>query len=170
MSKPILYLFIGYPGAGKTTVAKLLAEQTGAVHLWADHERHKMFEQPVHSKEESLQLYDRLNQWAEELLKEGRSVIFDTNFNFYEDRQKLRDIAARHSAETTVIWMTTPKEIAKERAVYATISRNGYDAIMSEERFDQIVSKLEPPRENEKVIKIDGTKLDSQTVLTLFRQ
>lgn len=170
MHKPTLYLFIGYPGAGKTTVAKVLAEETGAVHLWADHERHKMFEKPTHSTSESRKLYDRLNEWTEQLLSEGRSVIFDTNFNFYADRQKLREIAVRQGADALVIWMNTPEATARQRAVSSDAIRNGYEVSMSEEKFNEIVRKLEPPREDEKVIKIDGTKIDKNEVMTLLSQ
>lgn len=168
MNKPILYLFIGYPGAGKTTVAKIIANSTGAVHLWADVERHKLFEHTTHSRTESLQLYDRLNREAGALLAAGRSVVFDTNFNFYADRQKLHRIAAAHSAETKLIWITLPKHLAKSRSVDHPRIRNGYKVSMGERRFESIVAKLEPPREDEKFIKIDGRKLDKPTVLALL--
>jgi predicted kinase len=170
MTKPKLYLFIGYPGAGKTTVAKIIAETTGAVHLSSDRERHQMFGQPTHSHEESVQLYEALNTRAGELLAAGQSVVFDTNFNFYEDRRKLREIAASHGAETVVIWITVPLDIAKDRAVHAAYSRNGYSASMTEQQFDAIIAKLEPPAKDKKVIKIDGTKLDRPTVVALLRQ
>ncbi len=168
MSKPTLYLFIGYPGAGKTTVAKIIAEATGAVHLWSDRERHKLFEQPTHSKQESLTLYDNLNRRTEEQLAVGQSVVFDTNFNFYADRRKLRDIATRQGAETLIIWIVIPIQIAKDRAVHADYSRNGYEAQMTEQQFDAITAKLEPPGKDEKVIKIDGTKLDRQEVIRIL--
>src|ERR1700722_5772312 len=117
-SKPRLYLLVGYPGAGKTTVSKIIVEATGAVHLWADVERQKRFGQATHSQQESEQLYDELNARAEQLLAEGKSVVFDTNFNFRGDRQKLREIAGRHGAETFVVWITLPEEVAKARSVY----------------------------------------------------
>jgi predicted kinase len=170
MTRPTLYLFIGYPGAGKTTASRIIAEETGAVHLWSDQERHKLFDQPTHSQQESMELYDVLNKRAEELLAEGKSVVFDTNFNFYTDRQKLRDIAARQGADTVIIWITVPEELAKQRAVHAAYSRNGYSASMSEQQFDSIVSKLEPPAKDEKVIKIDGTKLDRQEVMAILNR
>ena len=170
MSKPTLYLFIGYPGAGKTAVSKIIAETTGAVHLWADAERHKMFAQASHSEAESLKLYDYLNARAEKLLGEGKSVVFDTNFNFYADRQKLRDIASRQGAETVILWVTVPKEVAKARAVGITDSRNGYMNVMTEQQFESIVCKLEPPRKDEKILKIDGTKFDRQDIVALISQ
>lgn len=164
--KPTLYLLIGYPGSGKTTVSKLIEEHTGAVHLWADHIRNEMFPNPTHSKEESLQLYAHINKVAQQTLHEGISVIFDTNFNYLKDRQYMRQIATREGAQTVTIWITTPKEVAKKRAV--NIDPDSLHRVfgsMPEEAFEGISSKLEPPTEDEKVIKIDGTDLDEQAAL-----
>lgn len=170
MGKPTLYLLIGYPGAGKTTVAKIIHDATGAVHLWSDIERHKMFGRPTHSEAESLQLYDELNRRTESLLAEGRSVVFDTNFNFREDRRKLRAIAERQDAVTVLVWITVPERVARERAVNSAFKRNGYHTRMAAEEFDRIIAKLEPPAKDEKIIKIDGTKLDRPAVLKLLSQ
>ncbi len=170
MHAPTLYLLIGYPGAGKTKVSRIIAAKTGAVHLWSDYERHKLFPQPTHSEAESVRLYDELNHQTQELLAAGQSVVFDTNFNFYADRRKLRHIADKQGAKTVVIWITIPKALAKERAVHAPVGRNGYNAPMSEKRFEAIVTKLEPPRKDEKTIKIDGANFDSQTVMSLLRK
>lgn len=169
MSKQRLYLLIGYPGAGKTTVSRIISEGTGAVHLMADQERHDRFKNPTHSVEETKELYDSLNQKTDGLLGEGKSVIFDTNFNFYEDRQKLRNIASKHGAETLILWVVVPEELAKDRSVHVSYYRNNYRASLSEDRFNEIVAKLEPPTKNEKVIKIDGTKIDSREVLELVK-
>jgi predicted kinase len=168
MQNPTLYLFIGAPGAGKTTTAKIISEATGAVHLWADAERHKLFPEPSHSLEESNLLYSKLNQETERLLSEGQSVVFDTNFNFYADRQLLQNIARQHHANTIIIWMTTPSDIARARSVGSDQKRNGYTIHMTDAQFDAIIAKLEPPRENEETLKIDGSQVDKQTVIELL--
>lgn len=169
MKRPTLYLFIGYPGAGKTRVSRIIAEVTGAVHLWADTERHKMFPNPTHSLEESQQLYDHLNAVAEDLLAQGKSVVFDTNFNFHADREKLRAIAERQGAEMIIFWIATPLETAKKRAVGTRLLRNGYMMHMSEEQFDAIAAKLEQPTKDENFIKIDGTEIDREGIVGLLR-
>lgn len=166
-NKKCLYLLIGYPGAGKSTVGRIISQHTGAVHLVADFERHKMFPDPQHTEDESLELYQALNSKTEQLLAEGKSVVFDTNFNFKHDRDHLREIATRNDAETLVIWVQIDKKLAKQRAVGTHETRNGYMTVMSEERFNKIVSKLEPPFD-EKFIKIDGTNIDEQELISLI--
>lgn len=152
---------MGVPGAGKTTVSHAIHEATGAVHLWADQERQGMFDKITHSRRESDELYAALNQRTDELLAAGQSVIFDTNFNYRKDRDHLRSIAARHNAETFVIWLTTPLAVARDRALHEHHrDRNGYDHVMTEVQFQKLTDHLEAPRVHENFIKIDGTNID----------
>ena len=168
MSKPVLYLMVGYPGAGKTSLARIISEATGAIHIWSDKERHEMFPNPTHSQQESHQLYEALNKRTSQLLAAGNSVVFDTNFNFYSDRQKLREIAANNNAECRVVWLSTPEEVSRSRAVRTPQIRNGYHTDMSDEQFDQIISKLEAPQDNENFIKLDAANLDKSTALHIL--
>jgi predicted kinase len=161
-----LYLFVGYPGSGKTTVAEYICEATGAEHIWADRERHAMFPSPSHSQNESEQLYGRLNQQTASWLQAGKSVVFDTNFNFRKDRDNLRQIARDAGAELKLIWMTTDKNVAKDRALHDHhAERNGYDTTMNEPTFERIASHLEPPTDDEQPIHLNGVDLDRQTAL-----
>lgn len=156
---------VGYPGSGKTTVSRLIHEQTGAVHIWADHERHAMFQHPTHSRTESDKLYAHLNEITERLLDEGKTVIFDTNFNYYKDRELLRKIAAKHNVRTVLIWMITPRALAQTRA---TKQSNGQETRiwgdMPLQDFERIANHLEPPRDDEHPIKIDGTHITADIV------
>lgn len=161
--KQTLYLMLGYPGAGKTTVALLVSKQTGAVHLWADHERKESYGEPTYSQQENDELYNKLNAKAEALLKQCNSVMYDTAFNHYEDRLKLRAIADKHGARTVILWIQTPKKLAKHRAtveahLQPTRVLNGTTP-MHHEHFEYLSDKLEEPREDENFVSIDGTKV-----------
>lgn len=165
MGQQKLFLMLGFPGAGKTTVSKMIKQQTGAVHLWADHERRQRFGEPTHSHEENLKLYAELNTVTEGLLAEGGNVIFDTNFNFYRDRERLRQIASKYGAQTIVIWVRTPKELARERATKnAHKQHTRVLGDMPVEHFERISGNLEPPREGEHVIEFDGTHVTPNMV------
>ena len=155
-----LYLMLGYPGSGKTTASKIIHELTGAEHLWADHERRLRFETPTHSQEEHLALYNALNHKAQSLLEEGISVVYDTNFSFFKDREHMRKIAEQADAKTVLVWVHTPKELAKERATQGAHTQ-GTRVLgdMPEADFERITGNMEAPADNEAYTELDGTKL-----------
>lgn len=163
--KPTLYLLIGYPGSGKTTVANYIHELTGAVHIWADKERSLMFGAPSHSHSESLELYRHLNQKASSLLAEGKSVIFDTNFNFYKDREHLRKIAEGQGATTKLVWLTTDKTTAEQRATQDSEHKpTRLFGNMEPDVFHRIADHLESPKPAEAPIMLNGVNITSEKV------
>jgi predicted kinase len=156
---------VGYPGSGKTTASQIIHDLTGAVHIWADYERRVMFGEPTHSQEESKKLYHHLNQQTDMLLGDNQSVIFDTNFNFRDDRDLLRGIAAAHGAETRLVWVKVDKDIAKKRAMHpAHALDNKYTDTMKSPDFERITKHLEPPTADESPVMLDGTCLSLQYV------
>lgn len=161
---------LGFPGAGKTTTAKIIHELSGAVHLWADKVRRERFIHPTHSHQENLELYDHLNEVTAELLRAGNSVVFDTNFNFYKDRQHLRAIAAEHGAETKVVWVKAPGPVAKDRATMSAHTQHTRVlGDMTPEHWQRIADNLEPPRAGEDVIEVDGTKVAKDYLKALLK-
>lgn len=163
--QPTLYVLVGYPGSGKTTTAKVIQELTGAAHLWADHERQRLFHHPTHSQEESQELYHRMNAEAERLLGEGKNVVFDTSFNFRKDRDHMRHIAAKTGAKVVVIRLDTPKELAKSRALHTDHAHhNNYQAAMAPDTFEHIAGHLQEPTPNEEPITLDGTRITPEYV------
>jgi predicted kinase len=165
--KPTLYLLVGPPGSGKTTAATIIAEASGAEHIWVDHERAQMFAQPTHSPAESRQLYQHLNRRAAELLGQGKSVVFDTNFNRFDDRQLMRQIAAQAGATVQIIQLTTDRELAQVRAMQTKHARrNQMPGPMSGQTFQAITSHYQPLKAGEDGIKVDGHDIDRLELLT----
>lgn len=165
MAKPVLYLMLGYPGAGKTTAAELIGQLTGAVHVWADQRRHELFQPVRHSQDESLKLYEILNTEVEGLLTEGKSVIFDTNFNYYRDRQHLRQLAAGCGAEVRLVWVQAPLELARERATKLPIKHDHRIwGNMPVDDFERLAGQLEPPHADEPFVTLDGQHITAADV------
>ncbi len=165
MTQPTLYLMLGYPGAGKTTASEIIGRITGARHLWADLERRKLFTRPTFSHKENILLYDSLNKKTAELLSSGTSVIFDTGFNFKNDRRRLRSIAAQAGAKTLLVWVDIPKEIAKKRA---TIDSHKHKTrvlgAMTEVDFNRMSEVMQLPESTETFIKLNGTEITETNI------
>lgn len=124
-----------------------------------------MFGDPTHSEAESLQLYDYLNHKTAQLLKQGKDVVFDTNFNFYKDREHLRQLAEQAGARLQIIHMTTDPALARQRALHGShAERNGMPYAMSAATFDRIAHNLEPLHASEMAIEINGANLTPEKV------
>lgn len=164
---------LGYPGAGKTTIARIIHELTGAVHIWEDQVRLEQFPRPVFSGAENDALHNHLNTLTGELLAAGKSVIYDTSFNAYEDRERMYHIADAAEAETKLIWVKTDKRVAHGRAtknaaaqptrILATVLGD-----MDQQTFDRLSGKLEPPHDDEPHIAIDGTETTAEHIKSLL--
>jgi predicted kinase len=163
--QPTLYLMVGYPGAGKTTTAQFIHELTGAEHVWADYERQQMFGHQGQSSQESKQLYRELNKRVEELLRQGKSVIFDTNFRFRRDRDEMRKLADRAGAAIQIIWMATDKSAAQKRATELSDNApNRFFGNISLEDFKRVTDFMQEPTDDEKPIRFDGLTLTQDEV------
>jgi len=163
--RAVLFLMVGYPGAGKTTASQIISDLTGAVHIWADYERKAMFGTPTYSAAESRKLYDHLNKSTELLLADGQSVIFDTNFGKRKDRDKLREIAEAYHAETKLAWLRVDKVVAKHRATsLAHEQSTRLLGDMPHAKFEKLTDDLEPPQKDENPILLDGTKITPEYV------
>lgn len=164
MSAPTLYLMVGYPGAGKTTVAGLISQLTGAVHLSSDQARIELFPKPKFSQTEHDKLYDYLDKKTEELLSQGKSVIYDANLNRYQHRHDKYEICKRTDATPVLVWVQTNKTLAKERAVHESRAHLVPGHETAHDMFDRIADIIEPPHSDEQPIIIDGTEVSSELI------
>jgi len=161
-------MMFGYPGAGKTTTAKLIAELTGATHLSSDEIRIELFPKPIYTQEEHDTVYTTLNQRAEELLAAGRSVVYDANLNRYAHRAEKYELCERTNAKPILIWVQTSRELARKRAVI-----RGHQHLVPKDEtfetmFDRVSGVIEEPREDEPLYVVQGTELDKDAVAEIL--
>ena len=115
-NKPILFYMIGYPGAGKTTLAKCLSDNYGCMHIYGDKMAFELFGIPKYTKEEADILYQSMDDWAIETLLSGRSVIYDVSANTYLKRRRLVGLAKSCHSLPVGLWVKTPLKVAIHRA------------------------------------------------------
>jgi predicted kinase len=167
---PTLYLMLGYPGAGKTTTAEIIHQLTGAVHMSSDKLRLELFSPPSFSQTEHDALYKALDQRTEALLQEGKSVIYDANLNRYQHRKDKYDICIHTSANPVLVWVQTPKDIAKHRATETNrLHLVPRDETLSQ-MFDRIAGLIEKPVADESYIAIDGTNVTAEYIARQLKQ
>ena len=100
--KSTLTLMVGLPGSGKTTLAKRLEEETGAVRFTPDEWHIFLFGDDFHDPQQH-QLHDSRHDRVEELmwslgkelLQKGVSVILDFGFWAKEQREERRHAPPR---------------------------------------------------------------------------
>jgi len=109
--QPVCYLICGFLGAGKTTYAERLAEETGAVHLNPDVWCTKLF-----PKAEYEQIWDKCFPETIEILwhkaadyaKQNKSVIFDMGFWTKESRQEAIKKANQFGFQAVLYYVYAP--------------------------------------------------------------
>ena len=165
MKKPVLYLMLGYPGAGKTTAAEIISSLTGAVRLSSDAIRLQLFRQPNFSEAEHHALYDAIDNKTEKLLGAGISVIYDANLNRRIHRQEKYDICKRANATPILVWVQTPRAMAKQRATkQATHDPKRPYGNMTVQVFERLVSQIEQPDDDEPTLSLKGVNLTPRIV------
>jgi predicted kinase len=165
-----LYLLFGYPGAGKTTTAKIIEGLTGATRLSSDEVRLQLFPNPQFTAQEHAEVYTYLNSKCRRLLTEGKSVIYDANLNRRAHRQEKYDIAKGLNAETVLFWIKTPRKLAKERAVGLERSHFVPQHETANEMFERIAGVIEPPDTTEATITLDGTHISQEEIKDALKQ
>jgi predicted kinase len=154
--KLTLFLLLGYPGAGKSTLSKQLVKHYGFVWVNTDEIRPYMYDntEDIRNPQNNPAVFGAIDYATEKLLSAGLSVLYDANNNKLFYRVAVERLAAKYDAETVIIWVRTPLESSRERNDNRAPDA-GYGRI-PEERYNQLVRNLQEPTADEHVIEIDG--------------
>lgn len=179
MPRPLLVVFLGFPGSGKTYFATKLAEKLLAVTFNSDALRVSMFG--------SLQAIERIRQTDQsrlyndvfgamdyatrQTLLAGHSVIYDAQQTKRENRRNIETIARESGAIPVLVWMKTDKKVALKRGQERDIRADShqYTAEKMEYLIDRFHEVTDLPEANENLIEINGT-LPFEDQYLLFKQ
>ena len=155
--KPLVVVFLGSIGSGKSFFARQLAQASGTVRINTDAMREAMGE--VWSEQSNRRVWGAMDYSVEQILSAGQSVIYDAaRFNRAESRELLAQLAEKTGAKVIVVWIDTPREVASLRAQTRELTDDQRPVSKqdAEDIIDNHEKKFDPPEGHENVIKISG--------------
>lgn len=162
IQRPLLVLFCGLPGSGKTTLARERARETGAIRFSTDQWMADLGVDYFDAMRDKLQ--HRLDELWKELLEHGQSVILEDGTWKREERDDIRRIADAFGATTEMHSFDIPfdelwrrLELRNSTAIYGTApitkgvleeSRRRFDHPDAVELslFDRVIVHSYPPK------------------------
>jgi uncharacterized protein len=124
-----IYMMSGLSGSGKTTVARQLAQKTGAIHIRSDAVRKHLagialnqrgdqegvYGSGIYTPEMTQKTYDRLLELAVLLAQQGQSVILDAKYDQAALRQTVIEQTTAHQLPLKILHCTAPVETLRDR-------------------------------------------------------
>lgn len=165
--RPLVHLFLGVPGSGKSYFARQLAEAGGMVRFNSDAMRLAIFGSLKNitavyhsSNRDNVNTYvDGATEYAvAQLLERGQSVVCDAHHNRRPDREVYEKIAQKYNAKVVLVWVKTPAEVALKRGQNREASADSRQ--LSEAAMQEVIERheaaMDKPIDGEKVVVIDG--------------
>ncbi|MFH1833176.1 MAG: ATP-binding protein [Candidatus Levyibacteriota bacterium] len=151
-SKPIAHIIIGFIGSGKTTFARKLEKETGAIRFTKDEWMVRVFgNTPPKDKFEE---YDnRMTSLATDMalkcLKAEISVIIDEGFWVKEHRNAISEKVRNAGAIPKLYYIEAPFEVMKKRTLKRTGNPPSDSFTIDEEAFNHYWKFFRPPGKDE---------------------
>ncbi|MDQ2651676.1 MAG: AAA family ATPase, partial [Chloroflexota bacterium] len=151
---PCLYLFTGISFAGKSVLARRLAEHLGVPRVDPDEVSHRL---GLGLTGEFLSdgQWARIHAIAEEdactHLRAGVSVVYDTTAFTRQQRDALRALAAACGATTQLIFVDSPRDVALQRWQANELSLQC--ARVHPADFAMVANLFEPPGSDEDALR-----------------
>lgn len=151
----------GFVGAGKTTFAKKLEQETGAVRFSPDEWMCVLYgSNPPQSEyaEYERRIEVMMQNIAGSLIKSGSNIILDFGFWTREGRDKYREFALSIGAEPVLFALNCPIETMRNRIRNRTQEMPDGAVFIDDSAFDKFLAMFEPlDMRQEQATSIDTT-------------
>ena len=155
---PLLINLYGYPGSGKSHLAKQLNGSLQSAYLDSEKIRFELFEKPKYDTQEDNVIKHLMSYMSEEFIAAGLSVIYDSATHKYSDRKYVNNLAKKTKAIPLTIWL----QIDSATAFYRCQQRDKrktddkYSRTINQDDFDDTVKSMQNPTERENYLVISG--------------
>ncbi|MBM2838285.1 MAG: putative kinase [Deltaproteobacteria bacterium] len=169
LMQPTLIIMAGLVGTGKSAVAGLLGEATGApvvrsdearkrlAGILPDEHRYEDYEKGIYSEEFTNKTYSELLKEASEVLGGGRSIILDASYKSRASRERAAALAREKGARFFIV-----ECICDQKVVRARLTKRMDEMDTSDGRweiYDRQKKEFEEITENEgRLIRIDSAR------------
>lgn len=165
-NKPVAHIIIGFIGSGKTTFARKLEKETGAVRFTKDEWMVRVFgNTPPKDKFEEYdnKMASLATDMALKCLKAGISVIIDEGFWVKEQRDEIREKVKNVGAIPKLYYLEVPLEIMKARTLKRSENPPVDSFNIDEESFNHYWKFFQPPDKDEEFTRVFHHSIPSHT-------
>ena len=114
-AEPVLFVFSGLPGTGKSFLARKIAERVPCVIVETDFVRKMLICKPTYAATESAFVHRVAHQVIQRLLRSGRRVIYDATNLAEWHRERAYRLADQTRAKLVVVRTVAPEDVMRAR-------------------------------------------------------
>jgi predicted kinase len=151
-TKPTLYMICGKAAAGKSTLARCLAEAPATILISEDAWLSRLYKPELRTIPDYIEYSRRLRgpmgDHVQALLKAGMSVVLDFPANTVAMRQWMRGLFEKSGAAHRLHFLDLSDEACKAR-LHRRNAQGTHEYVVSDAEFDEITRYFQPPTEAE---------------------
>jgi len=148
LSRPLLLLLVGLPGAGKSFFARQFSEMFGAPMVSHNRIQFELFDKPELNSNEQDLIRRIANYQMDELVKTKRSFVIDGGTSTQAERLKLVQFAKKNGYDNLIVWVQTDDATCRARATKRNPKRSEEDELVrsiTNQQWDTAAKRFTPP-------------------------
>ena len=154
--QPVAYVICGFIGAGKTTFARKLEKETGAIRVTKDEWIIKIFGNKITS-DKNFAVFDKnitglARDFAFKILKAGKDVIIDEGFWVKSQRDDIKKKIINVGAKPIFYYVEYSINKMKKRVINRSKNPPTDSFEINGEMFDKYLKYWEPPKKEEGIL------------------